>query len=83
MESFKKYPLERKWAIWEMWNTKDSTNYEKNMQIVGEFQDLWTFWQHWANLPHSDPKFFFFRFIKKRRKNSNWVNISNRMYRYL
>lgn len=59
MDSIRKYPLERKWVIWEMWNTKDTNNYEKNMQKVGEFSDLWTFWQHWANLPHSDPKFFF------------------------
>lgn len=59
MDSIRKYPLERKWVIWEMWNTKDTSNYEKNMQKVGEFSDLWSFWQHWANLPHSDPKFFF------------------------
>lgn len=59
MESFRKYPLERKWVIWEMWNSKDSSTYGKNMQKVGEFHDLWSFWQHWANLPHSDPKFFF------------------------
>ena len=68
MESFRKYPLERKWAIWEMWNTKDQSNYEKNMQIVGEFSDLWGFWQHWANLPHSDPKFFFNDSIKNEEK---------------
>ena len=42
-----------------MWNARDGTNYQKNMQKVGEFNDLWAFWQHWGNLPHSDPSFFF------------------------
>ena len=68
MESFRKYPLERKWVIWEMWNSKDSSTYGKNMQKVGEFNDLWTFWQHWANLPHSDPKFFFVDAAKSEEK---------------
>ncbi|OMJ95067.1 hypothetical protein SteCoe_1604 [Stentor coeruleus] len=74
MDSFRKFPLERKWSIWEMWNTKDTINYEKNMQKVGEFSDLWTFWQHWANLPHSDPKFFFTDSSKNEEKIPTGLN---------
>lgn len=59
MISASKYPLERSWAIWEMWNTSDTTNYGSNMRSVGSFSTMWDFLQHWENLPHSTPNFYF------------------------
>lgn len=53
------YPLERSWSIWEMWNTNDTANYASNMQRVGLFSTMWDFLQHWENLPHSQPSFYF------------------------
>ena len=53
------YPLERTWVIWEMWNTTDTSNYASNMQQVGIFSTMWDFLQHWENLPHSQPNFYF------------------------
>ena len=53
------YPLERTWVIWEMWNTSDTANYGSNMQQVGLFSTMWDFLQHWENLPHSQPGFYF------------------------
>lgn len=51
-----------------MWNSKEASNYGANMQKVGEFHDLWSFWQNWSNLPHSDPRFFFSDQIKNEEK---------------
>ena len=59
MISSSEYPLERPWSIWEMWNTSDTSNYSLNMQIVGSFSTMWDFLQHWENLPHSTPNFYF------------------------
>lgn len=59
MNSASEYPLERPWAIWEMWNTSDTTNYSTNMNAVGSFNTMWDFLQHWENLPHSTPNFYF------------------------
>ena len=56
------YPLERSWVIWEMWNTNDTSNYASNMQQVGTFSTMWEFLQHWENLPHSQPSFYFSNF---------------------
>ena len=39
-----RYPLHRKWVIWEMWDVLNSSI--NNMQSVGEFQGLHEFWQH-------------------------------------
>jgi hypothetical protein len=59
MLSSAEYPLERAWAVWEMWNTSDTSNYRSNMAVVGCFGTMWDFLQHWENLPHSTPNFFF------------------------
>lgn len=56
------YPLERTWVIWEMWNTSDMVNYGANMQQIGSFSTMWDFLQHWENLPHSQPGFYFSNF---------------------
>ena len=29
------------------------------MQQIGSFNSMWTFLQHWENLPHSQPNFYF------------------------
>eukprot|EP00358_Blepharisma_japonicum_P003893 CAMPEP_0202949918 /NCGR_PEP_ID=MMETSP1395-20130829/16742_1 /ASSEMBLY_ACC=CAM_ASM_000871 /TAXON_ID=5961 /ORGANISM="Blepharisma japonicum, Strain Stock R1072" /LENGTH=161 /DNA_ID=CAMNT_0049653365 /DNA_START=89 /DNA_END=574 /DNA_ORIENTATION=+ len=29
------------------------------MKKVGNFDTVWSFWQHWSNLPHADPTFLF------------------------
>ena len=62
MNSASEYPLERPWVIWEMWNTNDTSNYASNMQTVGTFSTMWDFLQHWENLPHSTPDFYFSNF---------------------
>lgn len=53
------YPLERKWAIWEMWAPNHSRDAKQNwtdcMQQVYEFADLFGFWQAWNQLPHARP----------------------------
>jgi len=57
------WPLQRKWALWEMWNQNQPSsteNFEQTMQKVGEFGDLHSFWQHWNSLPHSDPSGLFY-----------------------
>jgi len=56
-----RYPLQRKWVIWEMWNQsiEHSENPLSNMQTVGEFQGLHEFWQHWNYLPHANPRMLF------------------------
>jgi translation initiation factor 4E len=50
-------PLHRRWKIWEMWsqNKEHSANFVSNMQEVGEFSSVFTFWQHWNYFPHADP----------------------------
>jgi hypothetical protein len=45
-----------------MWNTNDTSNYSSNMQKVGTFSTMWDFLQHWENLPHSTPNFYFSNF---------------------
>jgi hypothetical protein len=62
MKSASEYPLERSWTIWEMWNTSDTSNYSSNMRAVGSFSTMWDFLQHWENLPHSTPNFYFSNF---------------------
>lgn len=62
MNSASEHPLERPWVIWEMWNTNDTSNYSSNMQKVGTFSTMWDFLQHWENLPHSTPDFYFSNF---------------------
>lgn len=59
MNSATEYPLQRPWVIWEMWNTSDTSNYSSNMNRVGSFDTMWDFLQHWENLPHSTPNFYF------------------------
>mmetsp|Transcript_3745 Transcript_3745/g.5729 ORF Transcript_3745/g.5729 Transcript_3745/m.5729 type:complete len:191 (-) Transcript_3745:24-596(-) len=51
----RKLPLEREWQIWEMWNTKDQEHFTSNMESIGAFDSLYSFWQHWHYLPHADP----------------------------
>ena len=55
------YPLNRKWKIWEMWNQNKSNsfNFTDNMQEIGEFDSIYTFWQHWNYFPHADPAALF------------------------
>ena len=40
-----RYHLQRKWAIWEMWDQSREINgsSSSNLQIVGEFQSLHEF----------------------------------------
>ena len=56
-----KYPLQRKWKIWEMWeqNKQSSATFTEKMQTIGEFDTIYTFWQHWNYFPHSDPSKLF------------------------
>ena len=60
MEAY--YPLERTWTIWEMWsqNPQNQENYKENMQPVGDFECLHSFWQHWNYLPHAVPSDLFY-----------------------
>mmetsp|Transcript_25603 Transcript_25603/g.44710 ORF Transcript_25603/g.44710 Transcript_25603/m.44710 type:complete len:201 (+) Transcript_25603:5133-5735(+) len=63
MEAASKYPLQRKWSIWEMWNQNarsSAQNFKDNMTMVSSFDNLHSFWQHWLHLPYSDPQSFFF-----------------------
>lgn len=63
MEEPSKYPLQRKWTIWEMWNQNARTsaqNFKDNMAVVSSFDNLHSFWQHWLHLPYSDPQAIFF-----------------------
>lgn len=53
-----KLNLERKWALWEMWQTGNRDkhkNWTDLMQEVATFDTLYDFWQAWAHLPHSNP----------------------------
>ena len=52
------YPLERNWSIWEIWDQSDEA-YGSNMQSIGTFSSLHTFWQHWNYLPHATPSELF------------------------
>ena len=53
--------MQRKWKIWEMWeqNKQSSATFTEKMQTVGEFDTIYTFWQHWNYFPHSDPSRLF------------------------
>jgi hypothetical protein len=55
------YPLQRKWAIWEMWNQNSQTSGDPAEFInkVGEFDGLHEFWQHWNYLHHANPSTLF------------------------
>jgi hypothetical protein len=61
MDEERRYPLQRKWKIWEMWeqNKQSSATFTEKMQTVGEFDTIFTFWQHWNYFPHSDPSKLF------------------------
>jgi hypothetical protein len=62
MEASAKYPLQRRWAIWEMWSQNSRTsarNFQDNMALVSSFDDLHSFWQHWLHLPCSSPQSVF------------------------
>ena len=61
MDEERRYPLQRKWKIWEMWeqNKQSSATFTEKMQTVGEFDTIYTFWQHWNYFPHSDPSRLF------------------------
>ena len=56
-----RYPLQRKWVLWEMWSQSGDhgVNSISNMQTVGEFQGVHEFWQHWNYLPHANPRMLF------------------------
>ena len=54
--------LKHIWVIWEQLQGTDKTQkglvekeYMENMQGVGEFGDLISFWQCWHSIPHANP----------------------------
>lgn len=40
MEASAKYPLERKWVLWEMWDTRNTANFLENQKAIGKFDTL-------------------------------------------
>ena len=57
--------LEHKWMFIEQYEPfgggkQDYSDYEANMQKLGSFNDLITFWQCWNNLEINDMKKFFY-----------------------
>jgi hypothetical protein len=59
--------LKYTWAIWEHLQPLDGKSgkavsqeeYLSNIQPIGEFDNVISFWQLWNNLPHADPFNFF------------------------
>jgi hypothetical protein len=50
------------WIVWEQFAGGDKSQkglvekeYMDNMQVIGEFGDLITFWQYWNSIPHANP----------------------------
>ena len=70
MDSSRRYPLQRKWCIWEQWNQNENTSgdFLNYMENIGSFETLHSFWQHWHVLPHSDPTKLFFNRKENVRK---------------
>ena len=58
--------LRATWTVWEQMQSIDKSQkgqvekeYMANLQEVGEFDNIVSFWQLWNIIPHSDPGKFF------------------------
>ena len=62
------YPLRRNWAIWE--HRCDGERYQDNLNNIGEFNDIITFWKYWINMPKPSEYFY--------TKNENRIKLGGR-----